>query len=319
MNELIVNELLCYCKNKFDRATTKQLKMVLLSFYTEEELSSAKQLLHEAASKVVSDFPRLVKRTKSDSRCKFLVDDLIEYLSKIDENNCWSALPTYVAQNISRIPTVPIEDIEIFIMAQKLENLESRLKKVEVGNLLAINERRDQILKANMSTTTNDLTDSHDKGSSGGQGLAMAESILPCVDAEGGEQASSWATVARKGGKKSSTTTRKIVGSNKQQSSVIKPAKKLQKKFIIHLDNVSDDIPCTDILSFMSDNGVDAINCFAAKSWIHFKKEADHNCHAFRICIKLEDKTKVLDEAFWPDGVLVREWKFKNKLENGEH
>ena len=296
--------------------------MVLLSFYTEEELSSAKQLLHEAASKVVSDFPRLVKRTKSDSRCKFLVDDLIEYLSKIDENNCWSMLPTYVAQNISRIPTVAIEDIEIFIMAQKLENLDSRLKKVEVGNFLAINERREETLRANISTTTserNNVTDSHDKLSSGVQGLATAESILPCVDAEGEEQDGSWATVARKGSKKITTTTRKVVGSNKQQSSVIKPAKQLQKKFIIHLDNISDDIPCTDILSFMSDNGVEAINCFAAKSWIHFKKEADNTCHAFRICIKLEDKTKVLDGAFWPDGVLVREWKFKNKLENGEH
>src|SRR3989442_345393 len=105
MSELIVNELLCYCKNKYDLATVKQLKMVLTSFYTEEELGNSKQLLHESASKAISDFPRLVKRNNSDNRCRLLVDDVIDYITKIDENNCWDKLPVYVAQNISRIPT----------------------------------------------------------------------------------------------------------------------------------------------------------------------------------------------------------------------
>src|SRR3989442_9959295 len=122
MTELIVNELLCYCKNKYDLATVKQLKMVLTSFYTEEELSDSKQLLYESASKAISDFPRLVKRNKSDSRCRLLVDDIIDYITKIDENNWWDKLSVYVAQNISRIPTVAIEDIEIFIMAQSHTN-----------------------------------------------------------------------------------------------------------------------------------------------------------------------------------------------------
>src|SRR5437867_10686604 len=116
MTEIIINELLCYCKNKFDLATNKQLKLILVSFYTEDELSEAKLLLHESAAKVISDFPRLIKRNKSDNRCRLLVDDIVDYLTKIDENNCWEKFPVYVARNIARIPTVPVEDIEIFVM-----------------------------------------------------------------------------------------------------------------------------------------------------------------------------------------------------------
>src|SRR5437867_6765622 len=116
MTELIINEIICYCKNKFEVATSKQLKLVLNSFYTENELTVAKQLLHDAASKVITNFPRLIKRNKSDSRCKLLVDDIIEFLTRVDEEKCWDKMPCFVAMNIFKIPTTQIEDIETFIM-----------------------------------------------------------------------------------------------------------------------------------------------------------------------------------------------------------
>src|SRR5207245_11768511 len=97
MSDLQVKELLCYCKNKFDVATTKQLKIVLCSFYSEDELCESKQILHEAASKVIENFPRLVKRVKSDARCRLVTDDLVEYLTRIDEECGWDKLPTKVA------------------------------------------------------------------------------------------------------------------------------------------------------------------------------------------------------------------------------
>ena len=43
-------------------------------------------------------------------------------------------MPVYAAVDLKKIPTVPIEDIKVFTMAQKLERLELRLAKVEVFN-----------------------------------------------------------------------------------------------------------------------------------------------------------------------------------------
>jgi hypothetical protein len=333
MTELIVNELLCYCKNKFDLATNKQLKLILNSFYTEEELSDAKQLLHEAASKVISDYPRLIKRNKSDNRCKLLVDDLIDYLTKVDENNCWEKLPVYVARNISRIPTVPIEDIEIFIMAERLERVDSRLKRIEVERSAISRDDNETVRVLDPGNKKEDGASA--QGHSGGYGATASGAVRGNgQDSSGGSRgvllegsgsaesgrddgAGTWAMVARRGVKKSLANKQKVVGINKAQSLTIKSAKQLQRKFIFHLDNVSGDPPCAEIQSFMEGNGVEVLSCFAAKSWIHYKNEDGNTCHAFRVCIKLDDKLKVLDGAFWPEGVLVREWKFKKSSDDG--
>ena len=67
----------------------------------------------------------------------------------------------------------------------------------------------------------------------------------------------------------------------------------------------------------MKTNDLDVLSCFVAKSWIPSKDDQSDVCHAFRVCVKLEDRLKVLDGALWPEGVLVRELKFKNKNEDG--
>ena len=312
MAEVIINEILCYCRNKFELVTIKQLKLVLCSFYSEEELENAKMLLHEAASKAITNFPRLIKRTKSDNRCKLLVDDIVEYLTKLDEELSWDKMPIYVAQNISRIPTVPIEDIEIFIMSQKLENLELRMRKMEVEKVcsdhLSTKLCPIPVPSASVvSAVVSDVSESVEGASVPGASDGVIGEVL-----EDNKEEGSWAAVTRKGVKKKNHSTVKVVGCNKTQVSKLKPAKHLQRKFVFHLDNVTDDLSCTDVESFLSDANVTVINCFEAKSWIRFKKDSSETCHAFRVCVKEEDKSKVLDSALWPEDVLIREWKFKN-------
>ena len=127
----------------------------------------------------------------------------------------------------------------------------------------------------------------------------------------------SWATmVKKKSAKKERIAPRKVVGGNKNITSKIKPVKSLIRKFVFHLDNVSCDIDTNDIVSYVTDNKVEVINCFDAKSWIHFKTDSSESCKAFRVCVKLEDKNNIFNNSFWPEGVLVREWKFKSKKDN---
>ena len=49
--ELVVNELLFYATGKFCSQTANNLRLVLSSFYTNEEVAVAKELLHNAVSK----------------------------------------------------------------------------------------------------------------------------------------------------------------------------------------------------------------------------------------------------------------------------
>ena len=110
----------------------------------------------------------------------------------------------------------------------------------------------------------------------------------------------------------------KVVGCNKTAASSLKAAKIVQKKFVFHLDNVKDSPSCSDIESYVTDQlNVGTISCFTSKSWVRMEKEDDTPCCAFRVCVKFEDKKTVLDSALWPVGVIVREWRFKEKNKDG--
>ena len=108
---LIINEVLCYLFGKFGKATIKQLQLVLLHFYTVDELVDAKELLHNECVKLCSDkLPRLVKRKQGDNRAKLVIDDIMELITIVDEQLLLDKLPTFVAQKLERISTVAIEE-----------------------------------------------------------------------------------------------------------------------------------------------------------------------------------------------------------------
>jgi len=135
MADVTISETLCFIVNKFSVVTKVQLKAILVGFYTKEELSDAKDLLFANSGKLkVEGLPRYVKRTKVDNRAKLIADDLLELCACLDEKGCFDCLPTYVARNLERVPSVKLEDMELFCVSQKLESLEKRLLAVESVN-----------------------------------------------------------------------------------------------------------------------------------------------------------------------------------------
>ena len=132
--KLVINEVLFYAKGKFSSQTANNLKLVLSSFFTDEEVALAKELLHNAAvqGKVVG-VPRYVKR-QGGNRLKLNVDDLVKLLTIIDEQNLMNSLPRYVAADINRLPNVTIEDVDMFVLVKKLDAIETRLLNVEGQN-----------------------------------------------------------------------------------------------------------------------------------------------------------------------------------------
>jgi len=123
---IIINEVLNFVKNSFVHSTCGQLKPVLMSFYSEEELTNAKNTIHKALTDAgVDDLPRLISR-KGDSKIKMTVDDLLDLFVIVDERKLLNHLPRFVADNLSRIPTVCPDNMNIAAIARKLEMLENR-------------------------------------------------------------------------------------------------------------------------------------------------------------------------------------------------
>jgi hypothetical protein len=129
--KLIVNEVLFFACGKFSVTTGNKLKLVLNSFFTDDEIAAAKEQLHTAVLKCnATGVPRHVKR-QGGNRLKLNTDDLLKLLTISDEQKLMDSLPLFVAGNINRVPSVNMDDVDLFVLAKKLDAFESRLLNIE--------------------------------------------------------------------------------------------------------------------------------------------------------------------------------------------
>ena len=133
---MVVGEVLCFIRNNFDKLTISDLKPVLVNYYQEDELLNAKDTLTQAVTQAVKEagmdieLPRLPKR-QGEKKCKQTVDDLLKLYTIVDERKLSDALPRFVAEDLSRVPSVTSDSMNMLAMAKNLEVLEQRMKTVE--------------------------------------------------------------------------------------------------------------------------------------------------------------------------------------------
>lgn len=334
---IVVNEALCYIVNNYAQATSKALKLALYGFYSEEELVKAKDTIHGHGSVVCDSLPRLVKR-KGDNKSKAIIDDIYEIIASLDEAKAidTDSMPMYVAANLARIPTVSIDDLDVYNMANKLKQLDTRLVRVEhssvkptgATNILASDSstsasgeiRAQPDLQRSVATRPGETGVKEAVSRPGATTMSWAQRVV--TDDDG-----SWETANNRRRKREK---RVLIGSNGDTSSSLKPARKTSnisgvKKYIVHVDNVKDNLGVEDITRYMKNLGVEAMSCFTVKSWVKPRPaprdaesdDEDEPIVAFRVCVKYTDKDKLFDDKFWPAGIVVREWKFKYPKNNG--
>jgi hypothetical protein len=95
----------------------------------------------------------------------------------------------------------------------------------------------------------------------------------------------------------------------------IKSGVKITRKSVLHIDNLDKDCSVESLTKFVEDLGVHVISCFPSKSWM--KGDARDFVCAFRLCIDAKDKDTICLPTYWPSGVMIREWVFKPKNQNG--
>ena len=72
----------------------------------------------------------------------------------------------------------------------------------------------------------------------------------------------------------------------------------------VYVGSLADDTTKLEIEGFLGENGVDVMQCWLLGSKIQSSLSA-------RVRIPIQDREKVLDEEFWPEGVRVRSWVMK--------
>ena len=91
---------------------------------------------------------------------------------------------------------------------------------------------------------------------------------------------------------------------------MVKSGVKIIKKAVVHIDNL--DSGCTPALltDYLLAADVEVLSCYAAKSWL--RGDEKEKVTAFRVCVTAAHRHKVFDSQLWSEGVMIRDWKFKN-------
>ena len=312
-SEVEVCEVLCFIRNNFERLTVSQLKPIIVSFYEDEELLEAKELLLKAVQRAIlevgadPELPRLPKR-QGENRRKLTADDLLKLFTVIDERHLNVAIPKYTAENLSRIPFVNADSIDTVTSAKKIEVLEQRMNSLE--QLLLHNTIRAQL----DTGITDDMNVAHSCSDNSDNTDMVAADPQPAVGGDSGwrevtsrrrrrtgalnavssamSSSSSTARSVNSGGTAVKHAPTKVIGTRSGKDASLKPGIDIVQKAVVHIDNL--DSECTSALlnDYLLANDVTVLSCYKAKSWL--REDERDKVMAFRVCVPAAQRLSLI-------------------------
>lgn len=324
MAVVFVNELLCYICNKYNTAQKGQLKAVLLGFYTETELSDAKDDLFAHAAKLnIDDLPRCIKRAKGDNRARLLAEDILDVYSFLDEQQALDRLPVYVARSLDRVPLVRIEDMELYCVMKKLDDIDKRLNTIET---VGVTYEQVTAVVDTVQRVVNKIDESATGAVAIGDGLQMsahrAAELTDNVEAQQDDNA--WNTVVRRtrpkqqeprvsravstnGHSKPPVTVRvcgtKVAAEGEEGIKAI-PRKKVLAAFVGRLQQ---ETTAEELDSYLTNEGMKGVVCRKLKA----KPGQKFKTAAFYVSCCVESADLFYKEECWPAGAELRDWVYK--------
>jgi hypothetical protein len=273
--------------------------VAIAGFFSEEEISAAKTCLFtELEPLKLEGMPRYKPRKQSDMRKKHECEDLLQLYAFADAAKC--QLPTFVAANLKRLPSVTPGDVDICTMAAsvvaltaQLEALTTRVNNCPLDSFSSFSQRLDAF-EAKLSQT-NTLTVSADANSAATSRAGQDASATPLVQ---------WSTVVKK------PAAVRVKGSAVQgavKAVPRSPKPKVLQAFVgrMHIETTADDLS-----SFLKDAGLEVVSCSKLKP----PNGKTFQTSAFYVaCMDTEDNGRLFyDESTWPDGAELRDWYVKS-------
>lgn len=130
---LVLNDLLCFLSSRYGKWELRPIKTVLLSFYSSEDISAAKELFFVHASKLPNADNLLKNRGRrdSDKRSSLELDDIFAALSTLDENRLMDYLPTFVSGEPMNLPTVNLGEGDLKAIMCRMDKMESLISHLQ--------------------------------------------------------------------------------------------------------------------------------------------------------------------------------------------
>jgi len=133
---MVINAPLCFIINKRGRLPMKEMKDLLFNFYNNDAIIEAKEIICESIQTLKIDgAPKMRKRRDSkefpDSKLKLDIDDLLMFITYIDEKGLIDRLPTFVTDRPDSIPSQRLLEGDMLAVLNKLTRLEERCASLQ--------------------------------------------------------------------------------------------------------------------------------------------------------------------------------------------
>ena len=312
-DSLFSNELLCYLMHKYGNSPVDSLKAVIVAFYTPTEITIAKNTIYKAAESIEDSLPRPIQRRKSDDKPRLDTDDILTLMDALDERALLTALPKYVASDLSRVPPVNTGDLDVTLLMLRVAALESKVSHVV-----------DECVEAARATLNDGLgTTSQPHQTSAAAAATTATASPPAAevpswstaetdDADGAVQQSSdgveWTKIVKKKATHKSPAPPKILhrfsGKHAASATASSQVKTVPRKINAFVSRLHTDTTEDELVAYFNDIGILDVKCSKIKP----PEGSTFKTSAFKVTADAKYADKFYDENNWPDGCDVRDW-----------
>ena len=313
-----VSELLCYFMNKFGKTPFEKVKNVIVSFYDPDEIVLAKEILHAEVLKLnLDEAPRLKRRLGDNKSCRD-ADDIADLIQKCDEAGVLSLLPTFVAADLSRVPAVKAEELDICLLLRKINVLEATVQKHDdmlhkahqsLNCNTTIGVRRDQQRSDLNSIPTSDNYGDADKQT----GDVIDDQVNQSWANVANYNKESWNTVTYHKQKRQNVSTNITVRwGTKRTDDSSSTVKAVPKRVTACVSRLDIDTTSEDLHDFLTAAGMKNVQCTKLQP----KNGKVFKTAAFKVSCSEDSQDVFYDENMWPDGCLLRDWVFRYPATN---
>lgn len=294
MATLVANELLCYVQNNLSKHPRLLIGVAINGFYTDDEVSCAKLCLHGMVTDMKIDgLPRLIRR-QGDNRRKLECEDIISLFTFID--GAKRSLPTFVAVDLQRVPSVSPGDVDVYALAASVSSLSSQLdiltrKMDALSSASDVDIKFEQVIKRlDVCETVMAKVSDHQVNLQPGDGsfpsLAASKMLYSNVAARPPK------SVIRVKGSATLTCVKAVPRGQ--------PAK-LLKAFVGRMDSETTE---EALRAFLSDAGLAVIHCRRLKP----PEGKSFKTAAFYVACSEDCAHLFYEDETWPDGAELRDW-----------
>lgn len=120
---LEANEVLYFIRNKYHNFPGSVIKDVILNWFRDDELQSAKSALLTAVANKGLNTQQFSKKRIGENKLKATVDDIMNIWSASDENGMIDQLPVFCSISSSRVPVIPEELSDVAFLRKTIAQL----------------------------------------------------------------------------------------------------------------------------------------------------------------------------------------------------